>query len=94
MAQIKEMECIATEVCHKKIYIYEALRLSVFHSVTFCLSPGDKQFVCPPGTNISYTQERGGQTFLTHRREGGTNISHTWGEASKLSAEARIFRGP
>ena len=33
------------------------------------------RFVCPRGTNISYTQERGGgQTFLTHRREGGTNI--------------------
>ena len=52
----------------------------------------------------------GGQTFLAHRREGGTKI-FTWrggtnilprqggqtfyvgGEASKLSAGARIFRG-
>ena len=28
-------------------------------------------FVCPPGINIPHTQVRGGQTFLTHRREGG-----------------------
>ena len=39
--------------------------------MTFCLSQGDKQFVSPPGTNISYIQERGGQTFLTHRRGSG-----------------------
>ena len=31
----------------------------------------------PRRTNISYTQERGGQTFLTHRKEGGTNIFHS-----------------
>ena len=29
-----------------------------------CLSPGDKQFVCPRGTNISQTQLGGGQTFF------------------------------
>ena len=44
------------------IYIYKALHLSV----TFCLSPGDKHFF--------HTGEGGGQTFLTHRKEGGTNI--------------------
>ena len=32
-----------------EIYIYKALRQSVCQSVPFCLSPGDKQFVCPPG---------------------------------------------
>ena len=51
---------------NKIIYVYKALRslvnLSVCHVLfvpggqTICLSPGDKQFVCPPGTNISYTQ--------------------------------------
>ena len=48
-------------------------------SVTFCLSPG---------TNISYTQERGGgQTFLTHGGDkhfhiegGGTNIFTSRGD--------------
>ena len=74
--------------------------------MTFCLSPGDKQFVCPRG-----------QTFLTHRR-GGTNIfasffvgggadyvdvdeeidvseaSFPVSKASKLSVGARIFRDP
>ena len=34
----------------------------------------------PRGTNNSYTQERGGQTFLTHRREGGhTFLTHRGG---------------
>ena len=97
------------------------------------MSPGDKQFVCPPGTNIFHTQwggvkhfphtvggtnifhTQGGQTFL---HMGGTNIFVGGGgggydvddhkeeeenvskanivvsEASKLSAGARIFRGP
>ena len=35
--------------------------LSVIPSVTFCLSPEDKQFVCPQGTNI--LPGRVGQTF-------------------------------
>ena len=65
----------------------------------------------PRGTNISFTQERGGQTFLTHRGGqtffggGGSyddvdeeiNVSEAnilVSEASKLSAGARIFRGP
>ena len=53
--------------------------LSFFFSCFVCLSP----FVCPGGTNISYTQERGaGQTFFTHRRDGGTNIFHTQGGAN------------
>ena len=61
------------------IYIKRFVSLSVSLSVTFCLSPGDKQFVCPPGTNISYTQERGG-TNISHTQEGGgTNIFHTQG---------------
>ena len=74
-------------------------------------------FVCPPG----YTQERGGQTFLKHKREGGqtffvggssayadvdeemvvsegnylvSKVNIFVSEASKLSAGARIFRGP
>ena len=59
----------------------------MFASLTFsavcekCLSPRDKQIVCPRGTNISHTQVGGGQTnclspgdkhFL--HTEGGTNI--------------------
>ena len=45
----------------------------VSQSVTFCLSPGDKQFVCPPGDkHFSHTGEGGGQTILTYG--GGTNI--------------------
>ena len=53
------------------IYIKRFVRQSVCHSVTFCLSPGTNNLFVPRGTNISYTQKRGGQTFLTHRREGG-----------------------
>ena len=37
--------------------------------VTFCLSPGDKQFVCPPGD----------KHFLHTGGGGGTNIFHTQG---------------
>ena len=37
--------------------------------MTFCLSLGDKQFVCPSG----------GQTFLIHRRAGWAYIFHTQG---------------
>ena len=75
----------------------------------------------PQGTNISHTQERGRQTFLTHRRGGGQTFfvggsgaydnvdeemvvstanflgiraNNFVSEASKLSAGARIFRGP
>ena len=91
--------------------------------MTFCLSPGDKQFVCPPGdkhflhtgeggTNISHTQERGGQTFVLLGRGqtfyvggGGayddvvedlvvSEANFLVSKASKLSAGARIFRGP
>ena len=54
--------------------IYKVLRQSVSLSVSlsrFVCPPGDKQIVCPPGTNISYTQERGGQTFPTHTEGGG-----------------------
>ena len=42
---------------------------SVCLCVTFCLSPGDKQFVCPPGD----------KHFLHTGEGGGTNISHTQG---------------
>ena len=94
--------------------------------------PGDKQFVCPRGTNISCTQERGGdkhfshtggrggQTFFTQRGGGQTFFVGGGGgyddvdeeidmneasflvsegnifvsKASKLSAGARILRGP
>ena len=103
-------------------------QLGCLLSVPFCLTPGLTQFVCPQGTNISYTQEGGGtNVFHTHR---GTNIFVSWGgqtffvgggggyedvdeeidvseasflvseanifvsEASKLSAGARISRGP
>ena len=46
----------------------------------FCLSPGDKQFVCPPGDkHFSHTGGGGtnklfvpgGQTYPTHRGGGG-----------------------
>ena len=34
-------------------------------SVLFCLSPGDKQFVCPPGDkHFSHTGEGGDKHFL------------------------------
>ena len=56
------------------IHIYKSLSLSVRQSVCHVL------FV-PRGTNISDTQERWGQTFLTHRREGGgANIFTLRGE--------------
>ena len=56
------------------IYIKRCVSESVSQCVPFCLSPGDKQFVCPPGTNIFIYTEGGtnklfvpgGQTFLTH----------------------------
>ena len=40
------------------------------------MSPGDKQFVCPPGTNIFHTQW-GGRTFFTHSRGGDKHFLHT-----------------
>ena len=44
------------------------MSLSVCGSVglsPFCLSPGDKQIVCPPGDkHFSHTEGRGGQTFF------------------------------
>ena len=88
------------------------------------MSPGDKQFVCPPGDkHFSHTGEgggtnnfdiwRGGQTFLPHRggqtfyvedvggdddvdgeEEDVSEANILVSEASKLSAGARIFRGP
>ena len=48
-----------------EIYIYKALRQSVCQSVPFCLSPGDKQFVCPPGNkHFSHTGEGGGANIF------------------------------
>ena len=62
------------------IYIYKALRSSVSESVTFCLSPGDKQFVCPPGDkHFSHTGEGGGQTILTYGG-GDKHFWHTGGD--------------
>ena len=61
-------------------------------------------FVCPRGQTICLSP--GGQTFLTHRRGGGDIFVGGGGgyvdvdeemdvsKASKLSAGARIFRGP
>ena len=103
-------------------------------SVTFCLSPGDKQFVCPTGDKHFLHTVGGGQTnclspgdkhFLHTGGAGGTNkLFVPWGQtfsvedggdnydvygederdvseanifaskASKLSAGARILRGP
>ena len=40
-----------------------------FVSLSVCLS----RFVCPKQF-VSYPQKRGGQTFLTHRREGGKHF--------------------
>ena len=53
-------------------------RLSVSQSVCPSVRPS-VPFVCPRGTNISNTQERGGQTFVTPWRDGGTNIFHSQG---------------
>ena len=55
----------------KSIYIKRFFR----KSVTFCLSPGG-QTICfsPRGQTFLTHMIWGVQTFLTHRREGGTNI--------------------
>ena len=51
-------------MCHS---VSPSVSQSVSQSVS--LSPGDKQLFVLRGINISYTQERGGQTFL-HRGGG------------------------
>ena len=51
------------------IYIKRFVRLSVSLCVTFCLSPGDKQFVCPLGDkHFSHRGGRGDKHFCI---EGG-----------------------
>ena len=61
--------------------------------MTFC-------FVCPPGDkHFSHTGEGGGQTILTYGGDVGVDgdvdgEEEDVSEASKLSAGARIFRGP
>ena len=62
-------------VCH----IYKTLRSST--RLSFC-------FVCPRGINISYTQERGGQTFFVGGVGGYDDVDEQKdvSEASKLSA--------
>ena len=59
----------------ESIYIKRFVRQSVSQSVTFCLFPGDKQFVGGTGG---------------HDDDKEMVVS----KASKLSAGARIFRGP
>ena len=66
----------------KQASIY--IKSFVCQCVMFCLSPGDKQFVCPPGTFFV----GGGGNYDDVDEE--IDVS----EASKLSAGARIFRGP
>ena len=48
----------------------------------------------PQGTNISYAQEGGGQTFFTHRR-GDKHFSHTGGGQTflYLGGGTNIFVG-
>ena len=41
--------------------------------------PGGQTNCLSPGTNISYTQERAGETFLTHKREGEQTFLHRGG---------------
>ena len=74
----------------------------------FCLSPGDKQFVCPPGDKHFLHTGGGGQTFFTHRR-GDKHFSHTGGgqtffvggggsydyvDEEIIVSAAKVFRGP
>ena len=77
---------------------------SVCLSALFCLSPGDKQIVCPQGTNIfalkgwekHFYIEVGGQTFYVGGSGGYYDVYEEMdvSEVSKLSAGARILRDP
>ena len=69
---------IVSNIIHP-FYIYKALCESVSVSPFVCPRGTNNLFV-PQGSNISYTGE-GGQTFLTHRREGGgqTFFTHRGG---------------
>ena len=62
-------------------------------SVTFCLTPGDKQFL-PRGSNISYTQG-GGQTIFVGGGGGYDDVDEEMdvNKANFLVSDARIF-GP
>ena len=61
------------------IYIKRCVSESVSLSPFVC--PRGQTICLSPGTNISYTQERGrGQTCLTHKREGDKHFSHTGGD--------------
>ena len=89
-----------------KVYIYKTLRLSVIKSVMFCLSPGGQTFLTHRrggDKHFSHTGRRGDKHYFVGGSGAYDDVDEEMvvseanifvSEASKLSAGARISRGP